>query len=68
MANKHFFIVGSSAVILLVNLSAFDSMPLEAIIPDKRKLYMKINIKSFVREKIILLEISSAQNWELCCQ
>lgn len=54
-ANKHFCIVDSSAMILLVNLSAFDSKPLEAIISDKWKLYMKINIKSFVREKIILL-------------
>lgn len=54
LANKHFCIVDSSAMILLVNLSAFDSKPLEAIISDKWKLYMKINIKSFVREKITL--------------
>lgn len=44
-----------SALLLLFNLSAFDSKPLEAIISDKWKLYMKINIKSFVREKITLL-------------
>lgn len=54
-ANKHFCIVDSTAMILLVNLSAFDSKPLEAIISDKWKLYMKINIQSFVREKITLL-------------
>lgn len=35
LANKHFDIVDSSAMILLVNLSAFDSKPLEAIISDK---------------------------------
>lgn len=68
LANKHFSIVDSSSMTLLVNLSAFDSKPLEAIMADKWKLYMKINIKSFVREKIILLEINRAQNWELCCQ
>lgn len=49
-------------MILLVNLSAFDSLPLEAIISDKRKLYMKINMKSFVRQKVILLEINRAEN------
>lgn len=55
LANKHLCIVDFSAMILLFNLSAFDSKPLEAIISDKWKLYMKINIKSFVREKITLL-------------
>lgn len=35
LANKHFCIVDSSAMILLVNLSAFDSKPLEAIISNK---------------------------------
>lgn len=55
LANKHFCILDSSAMILLVNLSASDSKSLEAIISDKWKLYMKINIKSFVREKIIQL-------------
>lgn len=44
LAKKHFCIVDLCAMILLVNLSACDSMPLEAIISDKRKLYMKINI------------------------
>lgn len=45
LANKQPSFVDSSAVILLVNLSASDSKPLEAIIADKWKLYMKINIK-----------------------
>lgn len=53
LADKHFSIVDSSALIRLVDLSAFDSKSLEAIISDKWKLYMKINIESFVREKII---------------
>lgn len=56
LANKHLCIVDFNATILLFNLSALDSKPLEAIISDKWKLYMKINIKSFVREKITLLE------------
>lgn len=55
LANKHSRIVDFSAMILLFNLSAFDSKPLDAIISDKWKLYMKINIKSFVRGKITLL-------------
>lgn len=55
LANKHSHIVDFSAMILLFNLSAFDSKPLDAIISDKWKLYMKINIKSFVRGKITLL-------------
>lgn len=55
LAGKRFCIVDSSVMIPLVNLSASDSKPLEAIISDKWKLYMKINIKSFVREKITLL-------------
>lgn len=38
LANKHLCIVDSSAMILLVNLSAFDSKPLEAIISDKWKI------------------------------
>lgn len=49
LANKHSRIVDFSAMILLFNLSAFDSKPLDAIISDKWKLYMKINIKSFVK-------------------
>lgn len=48
LANKHSCIVDFRAMILLFNLSAFDSKPLGAIISDKWKLYMKINIKSFV--------------------
>lgn len=50
-ANKYLCIVDFSAMILLFNLLAFDSKPLEAIIADEWKLYMKINIKSFVREE-----------------
>lgn len=55
LANKHSRIVDFSAMILLFNLSGFDSKPLDAVISDKWKLYMKINIKSFVRGKITLL-------------
>lgn len=35
LANKHLCIVDFNAMILLFNLSAFDSKPLEAIISDK---------------------------------
>lgn len=35
LADTHFCIVDSSAMILLVNLSEFDSKPLETIISDK---------------------------------
>lgn len=52
--NKYFHIVSSNTMILHVNLSVIDSKPLEAIISDKWKLYIKINSKSFVMEKIIL--------------
>lgn len=51
LANKHFCIVDSSAMIPLVNLSAFDSKPLEAIISDKWKLYMKIKSSHLLGRK-----------------